>query len=176
VKIIKWTTGILGVIAAVILLVGTLLPSSFEVKRSIEIHAPADKVYAMVADPRAWAKWSAWNKRDPNMQITYGGPPSGQGAGWSWKSASEGNGSMEFTRADPGKRIDYALAFPDFHMQSAGMFLLEPAGTATRVTWTNAGDVGGNPIRHYFALFMEKLVGPDFEAGLQGLKALAEKP
>ena len=49
-------------------------------------------------------------------------------------------------------------------------------GNATRVTWTNNGDVGGNPVKHYLAVMMDRMVGPDFEAGLANLKALAEKP
>jgi hypothetical protein len=38
------------------------------------------------------------------------------------------------------------------------------------------GEHGMNPIHRWFSLFMDKLVGPDFEAGLKSLKALAEKP
>ena len=53
---------------------------------------------------------------------------------------------------------------------------LEPAGSATKVTWSNFGDLGGNPLVRYFGLVMDKMVGADFEAGLAGLKALAEKP
>jgi len=36
--------------------------------------------------------------------------------------------------------------------------------------------VGGNPLKHYLAMMMDRMVGPDFEAGLANLKALAEKP
>jgi hypothetical protein len=52
---------------------------------------------------------------------------------------------------------------------------LEPAGQGTRVTWTNEGDVGSSPINRYFAQAMDRLVGPDFEAGLKNLKAIAER-
>ena len=52
---------------------------------------------------------------------------------------------------------------------------LEPSGQGTRVTWTNQGDVGTNPINRYFAQAMDRLVGPDFETGLKNLKALAER-
>lgn len=175
-KIIRWLAGIVGVLVVFALAVGWMLPSGFEVKRSMEIAALPAKVYPLVADPRGWAKWSAWNKRDPSMQVTYGGAASGQGATWDWVSKTEGTGHMEFTRAEPDKRIDYALAFPDYGMRSSGALVLEPVGSGTRVTWNNVGDVGGNPFKHIFAAFMDKLVGPDFEAGLRGLKAVAEAP
>jgi hypothetical protein len=35
--------------------------------------------------------------------------------------------------------------------------------------------MGGNPVNRYFGVMMDRLVGPDFEAGLANLKALAEK-
>ncbi len=60
-------------------------------------------------------------------------------------------------------------------MTSRGQLLLAPDGNGTRVTWTNEGDMGGNPVNRYFGLMMDRLVGPDFEAGLANLKGLAEK-
>lgn len=175
-KILQWTLAVIGAIALAALAVGFFLPSTFEVSRSIAIAAPAEKVYDDIADPRRWKAWSVWTRRDPNMEIAYAGPPFGQGAKWSWKSRSEGNGSMEFTRVEPNRRVEYSLYFPDFGMRSTGEFRLEPQGGGTRVTWTNKGDVGTNPLKHYLAAAMDRLVGPDFEAGLANLKALAEKP
>jgi len=174
VKIIQWVLAVVGALALLVVAVGFFLPSAFEVKRAIDIKAPAAKVYDMVADPRVWSKWSVWTRRDPNMDITYAGPPFGQGARWSWKSRSEGTGSMEFVRVEPNKRIDYTLAFPDFGMKSAGTFTFEDQAGATHVTWTNAGDVGGNPLKHYLAVMMDRIVGPDFEGGLANLKTTAE--
>jgi uncharacterized protein YndB with AHSA1/START domain len=156
--------------------VGFFLPSHFEVSRSVVIAAPADKVYDLIADPRHWSKWSAWNKRDPNMDIRYGGPPFGQGARWSWKSKSEGSGSMEFVKVEPNRHIEYALVFPEFNMRSGGAFAIDATPAGTKVTWTNAGDVGTNPLKHYLAVGMDRLVGPDFELGLANLKVVAEKP
>jgi uncharacterized protein YndB with AHSA1/START domain len=176
-KILQWTLALVGIIALAILGVGLALPSQFMVSRSIEVGAPAAKVYDLVADPRTWAKWSVWNRRDPAMELTYAGPAFGQGAKWSWRSKTEGSGSMDFVRVVPNRRIEYALAFPEFGMKSSGAFTFEdtPPG-GTRVTWTNGGDVGANPMKHYLALFMDRIVGPDFEGGLANLKAVAEKP
>jgi hypothetical protein len=82
---------------------------------------------------------------------------------------------MEFVRVQPDQRIEYALSLPEYGMKSTGAFAFDSIGTGTRVTWTNAGDVGPNPLRHYLAVMMDRLVGPDFEEGLAGLRALAEK-
>ena len=174
-RILKWLVIALASLAVLSAIVGYLLPAKFRVERSTEIRAPAEKVYALIQDPREWAKWTVWNQRDPQMKMSFSGAQAGQGAKWSWQSASEGNGAMEFTRAEPNKLIEYRLSFPDFGMVSTGAVVLTGGATGTRVAWSNEGEMGSNPYLHYFALLMDRMVGPDFEAGLARLKALAEK-
>jgi uncharacterized protein YndB with AHSA1/START domain len=175
-KFIQWTLAVIGIIALALVATGFFLPSRFMVTRSLDMGAPPAKVYDLVADPRAWSKWSVWIQRDPGMELLYSGPPFGQGARWRWNSKKEGSGSMEFVRVEPNRRIEYSLSLPEFGLKSAGEFTFVPAGSGTRVTWTNAGDVGSNPLKHFLAVFMDKMVGPDFEGGLANLKAVAEKP
>jgi hypothetical protein len=59
-------------------------------------------------------------------------------------------------------------------MASTGEIVLEPINGATRVVWTDSGDVGSNITYKYFGLFMDRLIGPDFEDGLANLKTVAE--
>jgi uncharacterized protein YndB with AHSA1/START domain len=175
-KIVQWGLAVVGAIALAAVLVGLFLPSSFAVRRSIDIAAPADRIYDYVVEPRKWGQWSVWTRRDPSMRIVYSGPPFGMGARWTWESKSEGNGTMELTRVEPNRRVEYVLFFPAFNIRSTGAVAMEPRNGVTRVTSTNDGDVGGNPLKHYLAAAMDRLVGPDFEQGLANLKALAEKP
>jgi uncharacterized protein YndB with AHSA1/START domain len=175
-KIVQWTLAVVGALALALVAVGFFLPSTFLVSRSVVIDAPPKKVYDLVVEPRQWSRWSVWNRRDPAMKVTYKGPPFGMGARWDWVSKSEGTGSMEFTHVEPDRAVEYALNFADFNMKSSGALRLEPQAGATRVTWTSSGDVGGNPVKHYLAAMMDRMVGPDFEAGLANLKALAESP
>jgi uncharacterized protein YndB with AHSA1/START domain len=170
-----------NIVLAVILLVVVLvaiafaLPRKYEVVRSIDIAASADKVFEQINDPRNWAKWTVWNQRDPAMKMDYSGAPSGAGAKWVWQSKSEGTGEMEFTRSEAPKLLAYKLYFPDFDSRSAGQLVLEPAGNSTRLTWSNGGDLGNNPVMRWMGLAMDKMIGSDFDAGLKNLKALVEK-
>ena len=174
-----WIRRALIALAAVVVVVvvgGWWLPSTFQVSRSVRIAAPPAKVYALVASPRQWPAWSVWNQRDPKMAMTYSGPESGVGAGWAWVSASQGNGRMRFTAAEPERSVGFELLFEDFGTASNGNFSFAAEGSETRVTWSMVGDMGRNPVYHWFALNADRMVGPDFEAGLANLKALAEKP
>lgn len=174
-KALKWL--LIGVVAVVAVLLGggLLLDPTFTVSRSVSISAPADKVYALIDDPRRWKEWTVWNRRDPEMEITYSGPPSGAGAGWAWKSRSEGDGRMTFTAAEPGRRVAYELFFPDFGTTSRGELRLDPDAGGTRVTWVMNGDMGRNPLFRWMALMMDGMLGKDFDAGLANLEALAER-
>ena len=173
-KAIKWIAIVFGGLVAIFLVGAALMPSSYRVERVASINAPPAKIYALVADPKAWKRWSIWDVREPDMKVVYSGAPAGQGAKWAWDS-KEGKGSMEFTAAVPDQSLTYRLTFVDMNMVSTGAFTLAPAGNATRISWTNEGDVGKNPMMRWFVPFLDKMMGPDFEAGLANLKALAEK-
>lgn len=173
-KIVKALFWAVAALAALLLGGGVLLPGTFKVEREVSVSAPPERVYALVADPREWRRWSVWNRRDPQMAMTYGGPASGAGATWAWRSESQGNGSMSFTAAEPARRVAFELRFEDFGRPSTGELRFEPTTGGTRVTWAMQGDMGPNPLYHWFALFADRLVGPDFAGGLANLKQVAE--
>ena len=72
-KAIKWLIGVVLLLAAVVVIGGLFLPSTFSVERSVQVAAPPDKVFALVEDPRQWQRWTVWNRRDPAMKMSYSG-------------------------------------------------------------------------------------------------------
>jgi hypothetical protein len=109
------------------------------------------------------------------MQIEYSGPESGTGAKWSWQSKKEGSGTMTLIATDPARKVAFDLYFPDVGTTSQGQLDFVPDNNSTKVTWTMNGDMGSNPMYRWMALFMDRMVGPDFDTGLANLKAVAEK-
>ncbi len=167
---------LLAVLMALAVLVfggGLLLKKDYRVERSIVVKAPADKVYALIDSSQGWAKWGVWYQRDPKMQVTELKAGRGVGAEWKWTSESQGNGAMKLTAAVPSQKVGYELTVEGFDA-SSGELLLAPEGTNTRVIWVMQGRMSG-PVSRWFGLFMDRLVGPDFEGGLVNLKSLAEK-
>lgn len=163
-----------GIILVALYGVGVLLPSTFAIQRSIIIDAPASSIYDRVVDLRQWPLWGVWFKRDPHMQVTYSGPDRAVGMRSEWQSETQGNGVMVITELEHDKRVEYLLTFPDMAMQSTGTLILEPVSQGIKVTWQDAGDVGDSVVYRYFGLFMDYLLGPDFEDGLANLKTLSE--
>lgn len=175
-KVLKWFVIVVVALLALLAGGGLMLSPQFKVVRTVSVNAPPEKVYALVVDPRRWKQWTVWNERDPAMQITYSGPPEGKGAGWAWKSKTQGDGSMTFTDAQANQRLAYDLYFPDFGTTSQGELSFSAKGATTEVSWTMNGNMGKNPLFRWMTLFTDSMVGKDFEAGLARLKNLAEKP
>ena len=153
---------------------GFLLPARFEASRSTVIATAPDKIWPLLEDPRAWKRWTVWNRRDPAMEIQYSGAARGAGAIWSWRSRSEGDGRMSFVKAEPPHELTYQLEFSDSGPASYGELRLEAEGNSTRVIWSMSGEAGWNPLARWFGVFANRAIGPDFEAGLANLKQLAE--
>ena len=167
---------VVAVAVACVLLYATTRPDSFRVTRTASILASPEKVFALVDDFHRWSDWSPWEKLDPAMKRTFGGPASGKGASYAWEGDGKvGAGRMEITAASPASAIAIQL---DFTRPMVGHNIAEfafvPSGSGTDVTWTMHGP---SPfVAKVMGLFvsMDGLIGKDFEAGLANLKAVAE--
>ena len=164
----------LAVLALLLVIVAFFLPRQYRVERSLVFKAKPEAILAPCADLREWRAWGVWYQRDPQLKTTYSTPPTGVGSWVSWESKQEGNGKMTMLTIDPTK-IVYSLEFPDFGMKSTGVMVLAPEGDGYRLTWSDEGDLGMNPMNRWVGLFLDKLIGKDFETGLVNLKKLVEK-
>jgi hypothetical protein len=177
VKIVIKVFGVLVGVWVILVLVGFILPGHYRVERSVVINARQERIFPLVGDLRAWRQWGVWFARDPAMQIEYSPATTEVGAWSHWRSKNQGDGRMTITAVHPSDAFEYRMEFEDVGMVSRGTMALAPApGGATRVTMAMDGDLGHNPLYRWFGVFMNKLVGPDFESGLANLKRLGEAP
>ncbi|MSU22089.1 MAG: hypothetical protein EXS30_11925 [Pedosphaera sp.] len=161
-------------LAVVLVVISLFLPSSVHVERMLAIPAPPEKVFDQINTLKNWEKWSPWHQLDPNMKLQYDGAPSGIGTKYSWQSKQRnvGNGTLTITKSVPHSTIETAMHFDDG--DGIGRFKLEKIRDTTQVTWSMDSDMGKNPIAKYVGLFMDKMVGPDFEKGLNNLKMVCD--
>ncbi len=164
----------LGALVLLLVVAAFFLPREYRVERSAIIKARPEAIHAQLADMRAWSAWTVWHERDPAMKNTYSDKQAVVGAWSAWESKQEGNGKSTLTEIT-STRIVYDLEFPDMGMKSTGAFELTPQADGVKVVWSDAGDLGLNPLSRWFGLFLDKLLGPDFEAGLAKLKRNLEQ-
>jgi hypothetical protein len=164
---------IVGAVALVV--ISQFLPDTYRVERNLIVRTGADKIFPLVNNLRKWPDWSAWNtEMDPTLTFSYEGPEEGVGAVSKWEGKKAGQGMMTITESDPAKGIKYEISFEHGRYVSKGWVSFLPAGTDTKISFGMAGDVSRNPMDRWFTLFMEKMVGPDFEKGLAKLKKTVE--
>lgn len=175
-KIVLGLGLLLGILVAALLIYASTRPDSFRVERSVVINAPPGRIAAILADFRRWPEWSPWEKKDPAMTRTLSGPASGRGAAYEWSGNKQvGHGRMEILDAsDTLVRVKLDF-FSPFEAHNVAEYALRPEGDGTRVTWAMFGPSPFMTKLMGVFMSMEKMVGPDFEAGLASLKAIAEK-
>ncbi len=168
------------VVAAVVIVAAPVAaatrPDSFRVERSIAVKAPPERVFPLIDDFHRWGSWSPWEDKDPNMQRVHSGAQGGTGAVYQWNgNKAVGTGRMEITDSSSPDSIVLTIDFiKPFEAHNTAEFTLQPEGEGTRVNWAVYGP---SPFfSKLMGLFvsMDRMIGPDFEAGLQKLKARAE--
>ena len=152
------------------------MSSTYTVERTRTIDAPADRVYQLVASFEQWTRWSPWEDVDPAMERRYSGSESGVGAVYSWAgNRKAGSGRMEITRADDPRLVEIALEFEKpFRSSNLTVFTIDPLDEErATVTWRMTGP---RPLMLKLLspfMSMEKIVGKDFDKGLDRLAEVA---
>jgi len=166
----------LFVLVTGVVLVAYLLPRNVIVERQITIAGAPSDIFPLVNSLQRVAEWSPWTVRDPNMTVTYEGPLEGVGNVMIWTSTAEGvsDGRQEIVESIANARVVTLLDFNDMGTTRTRFDLREVAG-GTEVTWRLDTDMGMNPIGRWMGFMMDRLVGPDYEAGLANLQDMIEE-
>ncbi|WP_407156695.1 SRPBCC family protein [Bradyrhizobium sp. STM 3557] len=160
---------------AAALIAASAKPDTFRVQRSAVIAASPERIFPLIADFHQWAGWSPWEHRDPAMKRIFEGPQSGVGAIYAWNgNRNVGAGRMEIIEATPSRiviKLDFIKPFAGHNIAE---FALRPNGPSTEIVWTMHGPAPFLSKLMQLVMNMDRMIGKDFEAGLAGLKRLAE--
>jgi uncharacterized membrane protein len=137
----------------------------YKLARSVEINVPAHIVYEQVTDLHQWENWAVWWKNDTSMITNYSGAERGLGAKMIWTSDVVRDGDLEIIECS-SQAIKTKLAWGN------GSWHFEETENGTNVTWSMNGKMPF--LMRFMTMFIEDMVGPDFEKGLTGLKELCE--
>ena len=175
-------TAVLVIVVVIVALLAyaATRPDSFRIERSIRIGAPIVQVAALIDDFHEWSKWSPWEHIDPTMQRRYSGAEAGVGAVYEWEGSGKvGTGRMEITEMRSGSErglISIKLDFlKPFKASNTAEFLMKPTDSGTDLSWAMFGPSPFMSKLMGVFMDMDKMVGKDFEAGLESLKKTAEQ-
>ncbi|MFO1470194.1 MAG: SRPBCC family protein [Turneriella sp.] len=176
-KILKILLYTIAIGVAGLLAFAATRPNTFRVERSLDMKVPAAKIFPYVNDFRRGPEWSPWEEGDPAMKRTYSGAKTGKGAVYEWAGNKEvGKGRLETVESVENQYVKIAMHFIEpMEGDSTTEYILTPKGDTTNVKWVMSGPM--NYVSKVMCVFfdMDKMIGGQFDKGLQRLKAVAEK-
>lgn len=168
---------VLAALVAVFVVVVSLRPNHFRVARSVTIHGPASLAFSYVNTSRGWEAWSPWTKLDPQMRVSYEGPPAGVGAITAFEGRKCGTGRSTVVESREGELIRFRLDMTKpMNSTSDAEFTFKPTAGGTVVTWSLSGENAFMAKAVGLFINCDKMIGDSFELGLNQLKAAVEKP
>jgi hypothetical protein len=172
-KVLKYLLLTIGVIIVVVLIAAVFIPKQYKVVRSVAINAPQAVVMDQIKSLKKMNEWSPFTVQDPNIQISYSGNDGEVGSSTYWKSDKVGEGSQTITKLT-NDRVETRLDFKK-PMESVSTAFLQTANEAggVKATW---GMEGRNPYPlNFMCLFMDNILGAEYEKGLNMLKQKCEQ-
>lgn len=173
-KALKIIVIIILSIVAIVLIAALFIPKTYHVERSVTINAPHDKVWSNVSSLHGLHSWSPWIEADPNVKITYEGQDGTVGATYHWVGNSDvGEGVQTISKIEPQSIFGTHIHFiKPFDGEADANITLSDEASNTKVTWSLDGK-DAYPM-NVMILFMDKMIGDQYDKGLNKLKTLCE--
>ena len=166
-------------IVCILLIVALFTKKNYGLIREIIINQPKTVVFNYLLLLRNQDNFSVWSRKDPEMIKGLLGTDGTVGAVSTWESKMKdvGKGEQEIIKILDGVRIDFELRFlKPFPSTSFAWFETEKiSNTRTKVTWGFSGKMNYPMNLMLLTMDMEKMIGKDFEDGLNKLKEILEK-
>jgi hypothetical protein len=159
----------------VVMGLAAILPKTYSVKRQITIQSSADKVYPWLVDFRNFHDWQPWRGQDPDAKYEIIGNPGQAGSTYSWSGKKVGTGQLKIVNTVTNKRVEsYLVITEPQQMASSDILEINDKGAnEVEVIWINSGELN-YPVGRLFGLILDKMLGADYDRGLQQLKSKVE--
>ncbi len=175
-RIIKTILKIIVALVVILLVAALFMSKDYTVEKSITINKPKTEVFNYIKSLKNQDNFSKWASMDPTMKKTFTGTDNTVGFISAWEGNSDvGKGEQEIKKITEGQRVDFELRF-EKPMKDVAQAYMTTDSTGTNQTLVKWGINGhmSYPM-NIMGLFMNKMLGGDFEVGLANLKALQEK-
>jgi hypothetical protein len=178
-KIVKRILIVVVILIAIPLIAALFIKKDYAVEREVVINKPKQEVFEYVKYLKNQNKFSKWANLDPNMKQEFRGTDGTVGFVSAWESQSDdvGKGEQEIKGIKDGERIDYEIRFlKPFESTSPAYMTTETVnGNQTKVKWGFSGHMPYPMNIMLGVMNMEKMLGDDFQLGLNNLKGIMER-
>ena len=176
-RLVKMFLFVLTGLFAVITIIGLFIPSSVKISRGIVINADSAKVYHELSDVKDWNKWLPWITSDSGALVQLSPVTNQPGSFLKWKGLIyKSAGTITLLQINPDV-ITTLYQLKDMN-DAEGGFRIRSTGTAkqdTEVQWFMEYKLKWYPWERFYGIFMDHIIGPAFDKGLEQLKTYTEE-
>lgn len=162
--------GALAGILILFLLIGLVLPGTWEAEVETTLHGPPSAVFPYLAQVDQWVRWNPM----PQSGSEFVGPSQGTGAGIDWDDPQYGQGQFRIRSEEANRYLEYEVRIEGGSLVIAGRLTLSAEGDSTRLHWVEEGDFGWNPLLGFAARSMGSSQAGVMEGKLETLSSLME--
>lgn len=169
---------ILLVIIVLIVFLSVLAPKTYNVNRNIVINKSLEDVFNFLKHLKNQEYWSPWEQKDPNLKKEFTGNDGEVGFISKWEGNKDvGVGEQEIKEIIENDVINTHLQFfKPWKSESDAYLKVEKLDdNSTKVIWGFSGYNKFPMSIMMIFMSMDKMVGKDFEFGLNKLKGYLEK-
>jgi len=158
----------------------TITDGKFQVEESSVIDAPDELLFNTINEYKTWDKWGPWMDESDDLIMEFANQTSGNGASYSWKSETQGNGSMKTIKSAPFTSIDQKITFitPMGESNSDVYWKFEKLeDKKTKVTWGMKGEQSFMEKAYWMTKdsTLSQNLRPMYKRGLEKLAAFASE-
>lgn len=154
---------------------GFMQDQQVSVSRTVLVQAPMEEVFDQFNDLEKRLVWSPFEAQDTTMITTMGNVTKGINASYSWTSEEQNPGKIKYVQVIGNQLIESELYFgEETNKPSQGLMIFKQADDGVKVTWEVHMDMGNNPFMRILGRYIDNMMGPTFESGLESMKTIAE--
>jgi hypothetical protein len=176
-RLVKMFSFVLLGLFAVVTIIGLLIPSSVKISRGVIVNADSATLFRALSDVKQWNQWLPWITTDSGAIVQLSPVTNQPGSFFRWQGVrykSAGTISIKEIKNDEILLLHELQgmnkADGGFRIRSTGA-----KGEVTEVLWYMEYKLKWYPWERFYGIFVDHIIGPAFEKGLEQLKNFAEQ-
>lgn len=176
-RLIKMFLFVLLGLFGVVTIIGLFIPSSVKISRGVIINADSSLLYKELSDVKNWNQWLPWITSDSGAIVQLSAVTNQPGSFFRWqgvKYKSAGTITIKEINQDEILLLHQIKDMND----AMGGFRVRRTGANSEVTevlWYMEYKLRWYPWERFYGIFLDRIIGPTFDKGLEQLKNYAEQ-
>jgi ribosome-associated toxin RatA of RatAB toxin-antitoxin module len=176
-RLVKMFLFVITGLAIMLTMIGLVIPSSVKISRGIIVDADSVKVYQQLSDVKEWGQWMPWVTADEGALVQTSPVTNAPGAFFKWKGLNKNNsGTITLLSLSPNL-VTAKYELKEMNDSEGGFRIRTLPNNLSQceVQWFMEYKLKWYPWERFYGIFLDHIIGPAFDKGLQELKNYLEK-